>query len=80
MSEMIERVDKAIRKETERYARLIPPKPPLGKLQARAAIEAMREPTEEMVDKAEGAWPKSDHKRGNLRIEHRAMIDEALKP
>lgn len=49
---------------------------------ARAAIEAMREPTEEMVDegiRALGA-PLTAARRLLMQDAHRAMIDAALTP
>ena len=45
---------------------------------ARAAIEAMREPTQAMLDAADGPW--SDDDRPALIDEYRSMIDAALSP
>lgn len=50
---------------------------------ARAAIEAMREPTERMMVAAELAFPLlltfADKEESGSYIAYRAMIDEALK-
>ena len=51
--------------------------------QARAAVEAMRKPTEDMVEAGVAAWLKEDTPTlGNeavITMIHHAVIDEALK-
>jgi hypothetical protein len=46
--------------------------------EARAAIEAMREPTEAMVDAAWASWEDVEGSKGFVGA-WQAMIDEALK-
>lgn len=45
---------------------------------ARAAIEAMREPTEAMVDAAYANMDKNRYEQGNPASDYAAMIDAAL--
>jgi hypothetical protein len=79
MAEQVEKVKAAI---AEKFAPAIDFKAPYAKVMldmaARAAIEAMREPTEAMVDA--GAVAEGD---GNLAVQARslwdAMIDAALR-
>lgn len=78
MSEMVERVATAIRKRALEYqiARLAATD---ATYLARAAIEEMREPTDEMLTAVNGNRLQYDE----AVIEHadwRAMIDAALKP
>lgn len=87
MSEMIERVAKAL------WAGRFPDEEwtDLGKLNymghARAAIEAMREPTDEMITAADHVNAYWHHEvgemvsewRDEMRQEYQAMIDTALK-
>lgn len=65
MSKMIEKVSKAIENEFDKYDELIP-----NITLARAAILAMREPTEEMLEIL--------RKQGGIDG-YQAMIDAALK-
>lgn len=73
MSEMIERVARAIMSEEnpdslDQYSAM-----------ARAAIEAMREPTDEMKNCSEEVhWGYSCHVCGGLKEGWQAMIDAAL--
>lgn len=90
-SEMVERVARAIYASAGR----LPPEPPWEDADqevrdwisdhARAAIEAMREPSEAMIDSGVafalnvslgGDYRWTDY----VRDKHRAMIDAALKP
>jgi hypothetical protein len=66
MSEMIERVAKAIWEANHGYDG--------GLAQARAAIAAMREPTEEMITAGEHAYLPTC----NFEAVYHAMIDAAL--
>lgn len=76
MSEMIERVAKAILDEQRKNRSAFPDNRDL----ARAAIEAMREPAEGMVDAGVAAWgsPSSVDVYENIVAEYRCMIDAAL--
>lgn len=85
MSDLMERVARAIF-EAERDFEVVEPHQPLPErhfkvakalylAKARAAIAAMREPTDAMVDDAEDAWMW----RYGPRNIWRAMIDEALR-
>ena len=73
MSEMVERVAKAIAAEFSHLG--------TGWDEiARAAIAAMREPTEAMKSVEGVHWGYSCHVCGGLKEGWQAMIDEALKP
>ena len=82
MSEKLEQVKAAI---AEKFAPAIDFRSPYAnvmlKMAATAAIEAMREPTEAMIEK--GIWSRSkDGRYGPVEIAttiYGAMIDEALK-
>lgn len=80
MSEMVKRVARAIRVARQSDPDTPPQEPQAGELEwwipeARAAIEAMREPTEAMQRAWEGpeSWGW-----GPLKV-YRAMIDAALR-
>jgi hypothetical protein len=83
---MVERVARAIEAARygpiddviwrEKWARILETDPYLPR-QARAAIEAMREPTEEMLDAAREYRPAVH--RLTFRDAWRAMIDAALR-
>jgi hypothetical protein len=78
-SEMIERVARALCRHRE------PDCWRTHMIDARDAIEAMREPTEEMCEAGSEAldtYDPADHSPGpgNLRIGYIAMIDAALSP
>lgn len=82
MSEMIERVAAAMLTAEAEWVRrefvgmedlAIKNFAPLAAAMARAAIEAMREPTKQMVDAG------MIHCGVDLASEYRSMIDEALK-
>ena len=69
MNEMIERVEVAIMHALTGGTMLDA---------ARAAVEAMREPTDQMLDAGGEAFAHYTDKRESTRL-WRAMIDEALK-
>ena len=71
MNEMIERVTDAIRVACHDYD---PRKGPFHQILARAALEAMREPTEAMLD---AAWYKAQSP--SAQEAWRVMINEALR-
>lgn len=78
MSEMIERVARAIDPAAFSYDAIrwywelwAEKRQQKARENAAAAIEAMREPTDEMVEEGAG--------RGNVRVTWSMMIDEALK-
>jgi hypothetical protein len=72
MSEMVERVAKAIASERVRRSNLSSPSAEIEEVAfARAAIAAMREPTPEMIN---SVWASS----GDI-LAWKAFIDEALK-
>jgi hypothetical protein len=81
---MIERVAQAI---AEKYALAVNQNAPYAKVMvqmaARAAIEAMREPTQLMEDsgiaEVDELIGENDFTRGNLHYVWRAMIDAALE-
>ena len=77
MSEMIERVALAI--ETKRRELNAHPLARVYSELARAAIEAMREPTEEMKAVEGVHWDYSCAVCGGLKEGFQAMIDAALK-
>lgn len=87
MSEMVERVARSIwafNEDTDcpDYERLSAHAKERANEWARAAIEAMREPTEEMIDRTamQGESPMITARGSRARIAHywRLMIDEAL--
>lgn len=74
MSEMIERVARALAKlaDNDNWNEFVP--------DARAAIEAMREPTDAMMAAVDCAGEKADWLSGRAwTAAWQAMIDEALK-
>lgn len=78
MSEMVERVARAIqatRGPRENWDRVTPATRDLWMADARAAIEAMREPTEAMTD---AGWRRIEE-RDDAAENWRMMIDAALK-
>lgn len=74
MSEMIERVAKAILEEQRKNRSGFPDNRDL----ARAAIEAMREPTKAMLDASYRRNDDNDSEEATL-ANYQDMIDEALK-
>lgn len=90
MIEMIERVAKAIYEADDVWCAAFP-WPSMGSMDqspdnyrriARAAVEAMREPTEEMLaagSRSRTASDRFDNGDDTLAPEFTAMIDEALK-
>ena len=90
MSEMTERVRKALREaeaEWDRVAHTDAYFPTahghhdhMGLALARAAIEAMREPTDAMISASseEGVGWGDDNARGYVKAEWQAMLDAAL--
>ena len=92
MSEMVERVARAICEadgvDPDKEICGMGVQLPIGELapawrarlkQARAAIEAMREPTEAMTNQEGLHWGYSCHVCGGLKEGWQAMIDDALK-
>lgn len=90
MSEMIERVSKALLAAQEEIQRRLLAKEQITDeqilaIQARAAIEAMREPTAGMYEGAQAGWaissmrPPGHAENSTFRQIWRAMVDEALK-
>lgn len=81
MTDMVQRVERAILNEIARQMREGPrvEYPAV----ARAAIDAMREPSEEMLTWGEAAailsFDSSEPDSRNIRPIWRAMVDEALK-
>jgi len=69
MSTMVKRVAQALQQETGTAPF---DEPPSSFALARAAIAAMREPTEEMMD----AWARAP---GTIKAGRQAMIDAALE-
>jgi hypothetical protein len=84
MSEMVERVAEAIVAEMAQQTRMsAPTNAALSKSAievARAAIEAMREPTSEMSEAAFQIEASGHSQRTLLEAGWRAMIDAALDP
>jgi len=84
MSEMVERVARAMADDAVAFGRehgCGPAQPlhwSLYERQARAAIEAMREPTREMVAACDAACWQPDNERLAIGPVYRAMIDAAL--
>lgn len=78
MNEIVERVAKAIDDASQPPGR--PDYKMLMENSARAAIEAMREPTEDMIEK--GMWSRSENGQYSPRdiavTIYKAMIDAAL--
>lgn len=82
MSEMIERAARAAGDVYERYGqhgdlRAFRPKPELLEAMVRAAVSAMREPTEKMLAASAREWDGRMSYRSSGAWQ--AMIDEALK-
>lgn len=81
MSEMVKRIERTI---AEQFLKAVPKWDEI----ARAAIAAMREPTEEMLSLGDSAIPRAEADETGRRMmgrevaleAWRAMIDEALKP
>lgn len=73
---MIERVAEAIQAEFDRISDL--PDRPSNLVLARAAIEAMREPTKEMDESGRLCQPIYDDPQPSHRDFWKAMIDAAL--
>jgi len=79
MSEMVERVAKAIHQERFGGKLIWGHYPDSEKAcleEARAAVEAMREPTESMISKG---YDHVDYGGAHIESAWRAMVDEALK-
>lgn len=87
MSEMVERVAKAMELVMIQRQGMFGTSRDASSALARAAIEAMREPTEEMIDSANATAAYWHHDtsevesewREEMLQEYQAMIDEALK-
>lgn len=79
MSEMIERVRAALEVALGPEVLRLYPVP--TRLLARAAIAAMREPTETMIEAVYIAKSDRDHgySRSEAKVNHKAMIDKALE-
>jgi hypothetical protein len=86
MSEMVERVAKAVHKlwcefneETGLYEDLTPKEKEFSILASRAAIAAMREPTEAMILACHGAPDLHPDDAHGIVESWQSMIDEALR-
>ena len=79
MSEMVERVATAIQR-TFKERGALQPSMQEARVMARAAIEAMREPTEEMVDAGFPAINNYPAPYNQMKFGYQAMIDAALQP
>jgi hypothetical protein len=75
MTEMVERVAKAIDGTPRRGDNWNA----IARAQARAAIEAMREPSEGMLAAYMARYPMAEIPSGQVAMDWQAMITEALK-